>query len=127
MVQQLVLFLQARLPSQCVVVRASTLGKAQGMPGHLDPWSVYAAEMKPTLFIGVPRVFDRIYAGVQAKINSGGAVKKFLFNYGYRWKLSYMSQGHKFDQVLFSPSRVNPLYICEFCKPFQNLKKNSQQ
>ena len=51
------------------------------------------------MFIGVPRVFDRIYAGVQAKINVGGAVKKFLFNYGYRWKLSYLLQGHKHDQV----------------------------
>ena len=55
--------------------------------------------MKPTLFIGVPRVFDRIYAGVNAKVNAGGAIKKFLFNYGYRWKLSYMLKGHKHNQA----------------------------
>lgn len=60
---------------------------------------VCAAEMKPTLFIGVPRVFDRIYAGVYAKVNAGGAIKKFLFNYGYKWKLSYMLKGHKYDKA----------------------------
>ncbi|KAL3163225.1 hypothetical protein ABBQ32_009626 [Trebouxia sp. C0010 RCD-2024] len=66
-------------------------------------------EMKPTLFIGVPRVFDRIYAGVYAKVNGGGAVKRFLFNYGYRWKLSYLLKGfahHQaspfFDKLVFS-------------------------
>ncbi len=55
--------------------------------------------MKPTLFIGVPRVFDRIYAGVYAKANAGSAIKKFLFNYGYRWKLYYLNQGYAFDKV----------------------------
>ena len=57
--------------------------------------------MKPSLFIGVPRVFDRIYAGVYAKVNAGGAVKKFLFNYGYKWKLSYMLKGHKYNKASF--------------------------
>ena len=60
---------------------------------------VRAAEMKPTLFIGVPRVFDRIYAGVQAKVSTGGAIKKFLFSFGYHWKLSYLLKGLKYDQV----------------------------
>ena len=65
--------------------------------------------MKPTLFIGVPRVFDRIYAGVQAKVNAGGAIKKFLFNYGYRWKLSYMLKGHKYEQASFLVPPCGPL------------------
>lgn len=29
------------------------------------------AALRPTLFIGVPRVFDRIYTGVMAKVGSG--------------------------------------------------------
>lgn len=60
---------------------------------------VCAGEMKPTLFIGVPRVFDRIYAGVYAKVNGGGAIKRFLFNYGYRWKLSYLLKGFAHHQA----------------------------
>ena len=58
--------------------------------------------MKPTLFIGVPRVFDRIFAGVQAKVNSGGAIKKFLFKWGYRWKLYYLNQGYTYDKASLS-------------------------
>lgn len=56
--------------------------------------------MKPTLFIGVPRVFDRIYAGVYAKVNAGSPLKRFFFNYGYRWKLYYLNQGYAFDKVV---------------------------
>ena len=75
---------------------------------ELGALSVCAAEMMPTLFIGVPRVFDRIYAGVNAKVSAGGAIKKFLFNYGYRWKLSYLLKGHKYDQASFLvPSHGN--------------------
>ena len=62
--------------------------------------------MKPTLFIGVPRVFDRIYAGVFAKVNGGGAIKKFLFNFGYKWKLKYLRRGFAHDKV--PPSRPLP-------------------
>ncbi len=29
------------------------------------------AELKPTVFVGVPRVFDRIYSGVLSKIQVG--------------------------------------------------------
>jgi len=37
--------------------------------------------LKPTIFIGVPRVFDRIYSGVLAKIQVGiaGALASDLF------------------------------------------------
>ena len=60
---------------------------------------VHAGEMKPTLFIGVPRVFDRIYAGVLAKVKAGGAVKKWLFDYAYKHKLYYLNQGYPHDKV----------------------------
>lgn len=30
--------------------------------------------LKPTLFLGVPRVFDRIYAGVMDQINKAGTL-----------------------------------------------------
>ena len=55
--------------------------------------------MKPTLFIGVPRVFDRIYAGVLAKVKAGGAIKKWLFDYAYKHKLYYLNQGYPHDKV----------------------------
>ncbi|KAG6493390.1 hypothetical protein ZIOFF_048373 [Zingiber officinale] len=41
-------------------------------------------ELKPTVFCAVPRVLDRIYSGLQAKISSGGILKKTLFNLSYK-------------------------------------------
>eukprot|EP00887_Chlorella_sp_A99_P003085 scaffold9.g3085.t1 len=50
------------------------------------------AALRPTLFCGVPRVFDRIYAGVMSKVASGSFLKRSLFNWGYKRKLFYLQQ-----------------------------------
>ncbi|KAF5729751.1 long chain acyl-CoA synthetase 4 [Tripterygium wilfordii] len=67
------------------------------------------AELKPTIFCAVPRVLDRVYAGLQQKISSGGFLKKTLFNVAYSYKQSNMKKGHKtgeaapiFDKIVFS-------------------------
>ncbi|GMH34395.1 hypothetical protein BSKO_02229 [Bryopsis sp. KO-2023] len=56
---------------------------------------------KPTLFVGVPRVFDRIYAGVMAQVAGSGTIKKFLFQWAYRRKLSFLND--KYEQSKASP------------------------
>ncbi|XP_068655971.1 probable CoA ligase CCL6 [Aristolochia californica] len=65
--------------------------------------------LKPTIFCGVPRVFDRIYTGINAKILSGGALKKILFQYAYDQKLKNLKKGFKqneaspfFDKLVFN-------------------------
>lgn len=55
--------------------------------------------LRPTLFAGVPRVFDRIYAGVIDKMNAGSAIKRFLFNWGYSRKLHALNAGHSYDKA----------------------------
>lgn len=55
--------------------------------------------LKPTLFAGVPRVFDRIYAGVLEKIDAGSFIKKLLFNWGFNRKLHALNAGHAFDKA----------------------------
>lgn len=66
-------------------------------------------ELKPTIFCAVPRVLDRIYSGLQAKISSGGLLKSTLFNIAYKYKLHNMRNGSKhseaariFDKIVFS-------------------------
>ncbi|KAF6155763.1 hypothetical protein GIB67_007410 [Kingdonia uniflora] len=56
-------------------------------------------ELKPTLFCGVPRVFERIYAGILDKIESGGALKKRIFQYAYDYKLKYLKMGLKQEEA----------------------------
>ncbi|KAG2562696.1 hypothetical protein PVAP13_8KG240800 [Panicum virgatum] len=65
--------------------------------------------MKPTIFCGVPRVYDRIYTGINLKIQSGGMLAKHLFQYAYNYKLANMRKGLKqheaspfFDKIVFS-------------------------
>uniref|UniRef100_A0A0C9RQP3 Long-chain-fatty-acid--CoA ligase n=1 Tax=Wollemia nobilis TaxID=56998 RepID=A0A0C9RQP3_9CONI len=67
------------------------------------------AELKPTIFCGVPRVFDRIYSGLNQKISSGGFLSKKVFEFAYRYKLNNMRKGYKheeaapiFDKLVFS-------------------------
>ncbi|GAB2267287.1 eukaryotic long-chain fatty acid CoA synthetase (LC-FACS) [Dionaea muscipula] len=56
-------------------------------------------QLKPTIFCGVPRVFDRIYSGILAKISASGAVRKSLFEFAYNWKLSNLQKGLQQDKA----------------------------
>jgi len=71
------------------------------------------AALKPTVFCAVPRVLDRIYSGLTAKISTGGILKKTLFNIAYKMKLDSMRKGVKhekaapfFDKLVFNKDLV---------------------
>lgn len=55
--------------------------------------------LRPTLFCGVPRIFDRIYAGVVANVEAGSALKRALFHWGFARKLHALQAGHAFDKA----------------------------
>ncbi|CAK8575758.1 unnamed protein product [Lathyrus sativus] len=55
--------------------------------------------LKPTIFCGVPRVYDRVYAGINCKISSEGSLKKTLFQYAYNYKLGYLNSGLPQDKA----------------------------
>ncbi|KAF5751132.1 long chain acyl-CoA synthetase 2 isoform X2 [Tripterygium wilfordii] len=56
-------------------------------------------ELKPSIFCGVPRVYDRIYAGISSKISSGGALKNKLFQFAYNYKLGNLEKGFPQDKA----------------------------
>ncbi|XP_024370733.1 long chain acyl-CoA synthetase 4 isoform X3 [Physcomitrium patens] len=56
-------------------------------------------ELKPTLFVGVPRVFDRLTTGIQEKIAASGRIKNWLFQIGFSMKLFWLKKGYKQDQA----------------------------
>eukprot|EP00208_Stichococcus_sp_RCC1054_P000779 CAMPEP_0206135542 /NCGR_PEP_ID=MMETSP1473-20131121/813_1 /ASSEMBLY_ACC=CAM_ASM_001109 /TAXON_ID=1461547 /ORGANISM="Stichococcus sp, Strain RCC1054" /LENGTH=674 /DNA_ID=CAMNT_0053527461 /DNA_START=39 /DNA_END=2063 /DNA_ORIENTATION=- len=77
-------------------------GDVKGLLGDI-------AALKPTMFVGVPRVFDRIYSSVMAKSKAAGGIKAFLFNFGFKRKLHFIEQGYPhhtaaplFDKIVFS-------------------------
>ncbi|KAG4906218.1 hypothetical protein JHK82_054852 [Glycine max] len=70
-------------------------------------------ELKPTIFCGVPRVFDRIYAGIKSKVSSAGPLQSTLFQCAYNYKLKYLEKGlpqHKaaplFDRLVFDKTKL---------------------
>lgn len=68
------------------------------------------AIVKPTVFGGVPRIFNRMYEGVQKKFDETTGIKKMLINWGLASKLYYCrvlgTSWHRFyDRVLFSKTK----------------------
>ena len=55
---------------------------------------------------GVPRVFDRIYAGVLAKIKEAGGVKALLYSWGFRRKAYFLAQGARHYEVRIEMGHV---------------------
>uniref|UniRef100_A0ACD5VJR8 Uncharacterized protein n=1 Tax=Avena sativa TaxID=4498 RepID=A0ACD5VJR8_AVESA len=65
--------------------------------------------LKPTILCAVPRVLDRIFSGLQAKISAGGFIKSTMFSLAYKFKQFRMMRGAKHteaaaicDKVVFS-------------------------
>ncbi|KAK4437813.1 Long chain acyl-CoA synthetase 2 [Sesamum alatum] len=55
--------------------------------------------LKPTIFCGVPRVYDRIYTGIMDKISASGALRKSLFQIAYNYKLRNLEKGLRQDEA----------------------------
>jgi long-chain acyl-CoA synthetase len=50
-------------------------------------------EFRPTLFIGVPRVFDTLKRAVEAKLPSPGTLKRKVFDHAYKKRLAALQEG----------------------------------
>eukprot|EP00727_Mastigamoeba_balamuthi_P011868 m51a1_g7303 hypothetical protein (681) ;mRNA; f:92149-94940 len=61
--------------------------------------------LKPTIFFGVPRLYNRIYDGVMARVNAMPFYKRWLF-----WLAYSLKDG--------SLSRPGPKSLADFCSPW---------
>lgn len=67
-------------------------------------------EARPTLFVGVPRLYNRLYDKVLATVEESGALKKWLFHTAYSSKQHQLLHSSKltsplFDRLVFSKIR----------------------
>ncbi|KAI9325243.1 hypothetical protein DFJ73DRAFT_767763 [Zopfochytrium polystomum] len=67
------------------------------------------AELKPTLFPSVPRVYNRIFDKVWALTKSKSAMEQYLFNTAYQAKKFHLQSGHLthwlWDRLVFAKVR----------------------
>ncbi|GAB4818390.1 hypothetical protein N2152v2_005436 [Parachlorella kessleri] len=70
-------------------------------------------ELRPTIFIAVPRILQRIADGVKHKVEAGSGLSKSLFNWAYSLKLWRLNRGAPawwagfgVDQLVFKKVRA---------------------
>lgn len=73
-----------------VILEAGAIGFSQGDPTKLVE---DVGILRPTIFPGVPRVWQRIYDRVHAQAASSGLIKSALFNAAYNSKIAKLQRG----------------------------------
>jgi long-chain acyl-CoA synthetase len=80
----------AHVAEQMISVHSPTLvGYPIYFARSLEELSEHLKEVRPTIFFGVPRVWEKMHAGIQAKLAAATGVKKHLASWalgvGQRW------------------------------------------
>ncbi|GER44710.1 long-chain-fatty-acid CoA ligase [Striga asiatica] len=64
------------------------------------------AVLKPTIFFSVPRLYNKIHAGIMSAVKTSGALRERLFNVAYRAKKQLILNGKKpsliWDRLVFN-------------------------
>ncbi|CAH0520536.1 unnamed protein product [Peronospora belbahrii] len=67
------------------------------------------AELAPTLFVSVPRLFNRVYDKIRQGVEAAGGLKKLMFDQAYASKRAGLSAGYKthalWDALIFAKIR----------------------
>lgn len=85
-----------RLTEELFVFLGASIGYWQG---DVKKITEDLAVLKPTLFVAVPRVYNRIHAGIFGRINAGGGAKRMMFHYAFDMKLKSLYNGFKHDKA----------------------------
>ena len=67
--------------------------------GRIDGVLSDIGALKPTMFIGVPRVFDRVYAGVRAQLAAASPLRRAVFSVALWHKQRVMASGVRWDHA----------------------------
>ncbi|XP_022156999.1 long chain acyl-CoA synthetase 1 isoform X2 [Momordica charantia] len=63
--------------------------------GDLNEIKEDLMELKPTVLVGVPRVFERIHEGIKQAVQELNPVRRKAFDLLYKYKLSWLNSGYK--------------------------------
>ncbi|CAG8445278.1 12976_t:CDS:2 [Acaulospora morrowiae] len=96
-----------RMNEAVIVYNGGAIGFYQGdMPKLLDD----IAELKPTIFVSIPRMLNRICDKILASVNVKGGITRWMFNVAFNTKKVGLAKGdvsHRmWDRVLYGPIRA---------------------
>jgi long-chain acyl-CoA synthetase len=86
-------------------------GGAIALMESVDTLADDLQKVKPTYLIAVPKVFNKIYDGIQAKMHEEGGLKKMLFDMTCREAVKFRGKANKsaklkiLDKIVFSKIR----------------------
>jgi hypothetical protein len=84
-------------------------GIAAAAQGDVKKLTEDITALKPTLFVAVPRVLERIQSGILAKLKAKPWIVRALVDMAYRWKLSKVKAGVPLNRVRPQRSPLQPL------------------
>ncbi|GBF91020.1 hypothetical protein Rsub_03875 [Raphidocelis subcapitata] len=84
-----------RLAEEFMLAQGGCIGYWQG---EIPKVLADIAACRPTLFCGVPRVFDRIHAGISDGLRASW-VKRFVFGFALARKKAFMQLGYRHDEA----------------------------
>ena len=76
------------------------------------------AALKPSLFVAVPRVLERIQSGIVAKLKQKPWIVRFIFNLAFKLKRRSIKAGTPVEKVSLVQTFliIRPLiFLVEFC------------
>ena len=79
-----------------------------GLQGDVRKLTDDIAALRPTLFVAVPRVLERIQAGIQAKLAAKPWLMRALVGLAMRWKLARVKAGVPLHKVRALPVKRLP-------------------
>jgi len=88
------------------------MGASTGIMGSVETVADDMLAVRPTILLAVPRIFNRIYAGVHNLIKEKGGVSEFLFNLAKKEALKKRETGSSsiilliLDKLVFSKIRA---------------------
>jgi long-chain acyl-CoA synthetase len=89
----------------------TSLGASMGLMSSVDAIGDELVLVRPTVLIGVPRVFNRIYTGIHTRIESDGGVRQKLFELAKKEARRAREKGRKtlllwiLDKIVFRKIR----------------------
>lgn len=102
-----------KLPREAFVL-CGVLTRLCVLQGDVKKLTDDIAALKPTIFVAVPRVLERIQSGIQAKLSAKPWIMRALVGLAMKWKLMRIKAGaplHKVHRNFCHHSHLSGLLI----------------